>query len=81
MKFPADKRVQYGTVGDNGGVLKKAWDDAAIQASIKYGAFVEVKITWRETDMGWDEIYFEIAGHKFGSLDELERALKNKAFL
>jgi SRSO17 transposase len=75
MKLP-------GTVGSAGlERIVEAWERAALDMSIKYGIFVESKKVMHSTHYYVTELLFEVEGHSFECLEELERALKQKAFL
>jgi hypothetical protein len=55
------------------------WQFAADNLSMETGIFVEVKY---ESSVGcMTRIYFVIGDHQFDSLNEVKRALENKAFL
>jgi hypothetical protein len=79
MKFHNDIREDY---------KKEIYDSArknAIQLSVDSGIVVEVKYTYPPTFSGaydFEELVFVInKEHKFGSLDEVKKAIKNKVFL
>jgi hypothetical protein len=60
--------------------ILQTWCGAAINISMEYGIYVEV--VWKLGDDHLpNHIWFEVMGHQFESLIDLQRALKLKAFL
>jgi hypothetical protein len=80
MKIPKDILII------NEDDLIKYWQDAAAQASLETGIYVEVIIKFRGEQVfgphsNIDEIVFKVMDHEFGNLTDLKRGLNIKAFL
>lgn len=72
------------------------WHNTALQISIEYGILVEVGIEMESSSGNWTSVgnrggviypddvirlFFQTSEKQFEGLDQLRRALKNKAFL
>ena len=59
------------------------WNSAAVKISMEYGVYVKVVHRYFDDILvnPDEEICFSVGGREFGSLRDLRRALKNKAFL
>ena len=60
--------------------LVKTWEAAAIRLSIEHGVCIKTERKWN-VDGFLQELVYEVGNHTFGSLKELRKALRNKAFL
>lgn len=78
MKIPDD--IDLYQANPNESVVEAAWIEAAVKIGLQHGIYVRVV---KKTDKnGWvAEILFKVGDNTFGSLTELKRAIKNKAFL
>jgi hypothetical protein len=79
MRIPIEKSILQG------GGWESEWERAAIQIAMETGVLVEVGVEY-ETRPGymWNylvRIFFTLNGHEFETLQELRRAIENKAFL
>jgi len=59
----------------------KLWKHTAHKYSMEYGVFIDVEIWYRDNTTSVTEVNFIVEDHKFSSLKELRKALKNKSFL
>jgi hypothetical protein len=58
------------------------WRETARKMSLEYGIYIDIGFRYLgDVIEGAEEIYFEVGEHKFGSLRDLRKALRNKSFL
>lgn len=75
MKLPSDCYVDSAAV-------QNYWWEAAQQISMDTGIYIGVGCDYHDASgMGITRVYFEVNGHQFESLNDLKKAIANKAFL
>lgn len=89
MKIPKAARLE-------GSDIMSLWKKSAQQLSLETGIYIQVSAEYGETpatiylapghiipstDFHLERIYFKIMDHEFESLNDLKKALNNKAFL
>ena len=78
MKIPEDAEVVTGS--DNiRSTFYRVSNEIAYRLGMEYGVWVQSNIE-RDSEGRITRIYFSTMGHQFESAQELEKALKNKAF-
>ncbi len=67
-------------IGSNSKYYEK-WNEEGIRLSVEYGVFVETEINNLNDPTIHQEIYYKVGDHRFDSLKDLKKALRNRAFL
>jgi hypothetical protein len=80
MKIPSNINIYDMYVVPSASQISQTWIDAAIQIGLQHGVYVSV-VELDNTNGKVSEVVFKVGDHTFGSLTELKRAIRNKAFL
>jgi hypothetical protein len=63
-------------------LMGEVWQKMAFELGAKHGILIRVFTHYlQDSSTKWDRIYFGIGKHHFDSYNELERAVKMRAFL
>ena len=74
-------KIPHGTWITKNHDLYTKWREAGDKLAVEYGIYIEIGITEHNGCSYIEELFYKVEDHKVGSVKELRKMLRNKAFL